>query len=526
MATVGPIKLNRGWVSDGDFWNPGVDGSALTFSGLVPWNGGYKTLDGIQAATWGVLPSATECFGFFYWQDPAQEGVGSRDIVIAFQNSKVYTQIFSDTNNWTDRSAAVALPAGGYWTFGILNSIAIFGNSSSGTYSPFKLTSYTSNIAALGGSPPKSNIVKVVNNYVFISQDLSAAGKMSRLYYSNVADPETWGAANYVDVRINDGDIITALASLGTDVIIFKTNSIWRFSTNSTAIAGSPTLGPLTCINDRIGCVGPLAVDAMPDGSLVFLAQNGHLYQTDGLTFIDLSHRTWPHPNIRLGFNVATGANPYFGPIYNTMVKVDGEEHRIFVSTLPQAGNARYLFVYDYSYDAWGDWSVVNGGSNTYFFMNTMPRNLNPSTAGYGGVEARLYFATDNGFIRQAWGPFLYSPLRADLSGITCTLEITIPLGGMGPADFIPRSLVVPIRQPNSVAGLINVYIGYDGTYGSAALTASLAASKRFIVPIGEKTGSTFKHPITMQVKITLVGGSTLGATIIEPIYISDEVLT
>lgn len=61
------------------------------------------------------------------------------------------------------------------------------------------------------------------HNYMFAANNSAAK---SRLYFSNVAAPETWGGSDYVDVVPDDGYEITGLARFKDDLVIGKQNRV------------------------------------------------------------------------------------------------------------------------------------------------------------------------------------------------------------------------------------------------------------------------------------------------------------
>src|ERR1700761_503905 len=306
MATIGPIPINKGLVADADYWNPPSQGGALQCTGLYNTAGGVKRLDApFFNFKPGGMSDNSGISGAFYWQDASQTGkFNSSDKMIVFTlNGDAYSAEFGFTSaTWTNITNSMNIPPSGVYTFDVLNNIAIFASNGfpevSTTYPPVKLTAYNGSLALLGGSPPPGGIIKCVNGYAFLTNDTTSTGTLSRVYWSNPNDPETWNAANYVDFRKNDGEIITALSMINNCLVIFKPNSIGVLQTTSITIGGVTTLGPLTQITDRLGCIGPLAVDTLPDGTLVFIGSDGHVYRFDGYGFEDLSHQPWPQSNL------------------------------------------------------------------------------------------------------------------------------------------------------------------------------------------------------------------------------------
>ena len=78
----------------------------------------------------------------------------------------------------------------------------------------------TSTVAAF----PKGVDAKWFHNCMFV---ITATG---RLYFSNLNDPETWGADNYIDINPKDGDITVGLGVLKDELDIFKQNRVWALT--------------------------------------------------------------------------------------------------------------------------------------------------------------------------------------------------------------------------------------------------------------------------------------------------------
>lgn len=537
MATIGPLPLNKGWMTDVDsFTCP--PGGAKTFYGFQPYgSGAIKTLDGLSNFAMAQITGGKSPQGFTIWQDPAQ--IGSQYPIVAVpSNSKIYTSIGPTFSSWTDRTGAVTVAGDGVYTFDVLNGkLLLFNSSSTLAVVPLVITTYNGNAAVLGGTPPIGNIVKVCNNMAFVSQVLASNATQSAIYWSAASDPTTWPAGSNVTFRQGDGDYITALSAIGSNLFIFKAHSIGILNTNSTTISGTVTLGPLTTFTDRIGCVGHQAVDTMPDGSIVFLGLDRNIYQTDGSTIVCLSNNPAPISNINPGVNFPSGgtnAPLIYSPTGFTFsaLRVDPMFHRIMVLMYAATGAVNKIYSFDYLYRTWADWTELNNdtGVGNYGFINcleVMPNQMANST----GLGNSAWIGFSNGYLFTS-NPIVFLQ-HPSLSAWTNTLETSIQLGSSSPPGFIPRSLLIPISFPYSsgtVPGIITVTLGFDGTYaGSAAYTSgSITAPPNNIlirVPVGEFLRSTFVHPITLDIKIQIKGNATLDQMIVEPIYISDEVI-
>jgi hypothetical protein len=537
MVALGPFKLSGGYVSDTDIWNQ-PPGRVCVAESFEPWGDGVISQDALSLFATATNGASTQ--GFFYWMDPAQLGTANRDILILMA-TKAYTSPFNSIS-LTDRTNAVVLPATGFYTFDVLNGKAILANSGYPTtsLSPFKFTAYNGNIAALGGNPPVANLVKVVNGFCFLSQNLTSSTVSSRVYWSNVADPETWGAANFIDVSPLDGDIITGLSSVGTDLLIFKQRSIWRLATTTVTLSGSVTLAPLSLVSKNMGCcLGVNATDMMPDGTTVFIGPDDHVYQTDGTTVSDLSHQPTPASNIIMTMIRGNGRTQGT----NAFLKVDSQNNRILV-VYQQTTTGAFVFIYDYHRQAWFNWADMVGTTGTTLqYAQIMPGG----TGLFGPTNRQLYCADDSGRVFSILNVF-----QGGLMGtnqILPQLEWSFVLGSDAPPNFIPRSMVIPLvlltSNVSTAKGTINIYFGFDGIYQTtAAFTSNLSALPvqytqassqsdildqistavgRINVPISiPQTQSKF--PISLQMKIQIAGVSGLTPIAIEPFYLLDEV--
>jgi len=91
-----------------------------------------------------------------------------------------------------------------------------------GSDSPQKIDEDTG--SELGGSPPVTNYIALHKNYLFLSGNSTYP---SRVYYSELDDPETWGANDFFDVNPDDGDKIIGLAVTLDSLVIFKEYNIY-----------------------------------------------------------------------------------------------------------------------------------------------------------------------------------------------------------------------------------------------------------------------------------------------------------
>lgn len=103
-----------------------------------------------------------------------------------------------------------------------------------------------------------------------------------RLYWSYPGEPLNWPAASVVDLGADSADPITALASLGPNLLVFKERGIW-------AVYDSET-GANRKIADNVGTLSPRSVIPTEKGCYFFDPQQG-LMVTDGSTVVRVSNQ-------------------------------------------------------------------------------------------------------------------------------------------------------------------------------------------------------------------------------------------
>lgn len=147
--------------------------------------------------------------------------------------------------------------------FATFEDLAIFTNSTNAV----KKYSIGSTGEDLGGSPPTSDFIAIHFERIWLARN-------SRLSFSDVSAPETYGASSFIEVGEGDGDQITGIRRGESGLIIWKNHSIWILYGNS---INSFTLAK---ISDNIGCTAPHSISEA-NGRYYFLARDG-IYSTVG----------------------------------------------------------------------------------------------------------------------------------------------------------------------------------------------------------------------------------------------------
>lgn len=398
--------------------------------------------------------------------------------------------------NWTNITAGTP-PKANMWV-AELNNILVIGGSDQ---VPVKWTG-TGNVAVLGGSPPaNSTCGTMVNNYLFLSGNTSFPW---RVYWSAVLDPETWPAANYVDVRKDDNNPVVALFPFGEDLLIFKRNCIARFYTNQL----SSSLGPLVVINENLGSMGNGSytgfINRLPDGRIVFMGNDQHIYIYDGNTFMDITNPPYPKSNIlpllsNLNFAqltsiaVHTAKNQIWFPIFATYVNPRGTSY--FSVTM----------IYDYSLGVWvcayPDHAIV---SCLAYVVGGTPFIVSMESAGYMCREDFGYSNNDqNG-----------SSTNSFESYVTKSIGI-----GADEKQFTPRSVMIPVNSASFNGALYYGQNGYNNppTSFTFSHTGTVVADYKKVFALSSLYGGWN----TAQFRFD--GALSNQAFNISPFYVSDE---
>lgn len=122
-----------------------------------------------------------------------------------------------DTNTWTDATGGISIDSNKIPDASTYANLAIIVNASTNV-----LKWDGSTLSTLEGNPPNGVSVAVFKDRVYIAQE-------SRVFYSDVANPESWPVSNVFSVGLNDGDEITAIYPYFNSLLIFKKNSIWQY---------------------------------------------------------------------------------------------------------------------------------------------------------------------------------------------------------------------------------------------------------------------------------------------------------
>jgi hypothetical protein len=449
--------------------------------------------------------------------------------VIAVQDTKIFRAAYAEdlwrvANNisFTDITGTSTLVISYPATFDQLNNVMIIASRSA----PQQITAYNVNASPLAGSPPTDvTIVKVCNNIAFLSgaafQGTPNPTHFSRVFWSNIGDPQTWPSTNFLDFRYGDGDFITALGAIGNNLIIFKNNSVGSLSTQSVSVAGTVTLGPLYTVFQGIGCPGNLALDNLPDGRIVFLACDWNLYLCDGTGISNLTNFPFPKPSIYEGaLSRDTLVDPSRG-IQGPIVRYypNYSEVWLFVPDKDFSANPNYATGYIYAYNIIKDtWRRITGMTLASLLCVSQQRLLN--SAGVFVSHPSVMLAGT--FNLSATNNILYMDNETvtspkDYLGNTITAKATFSVSN---PEIISDEDYRSIDIPSSNSGSGTVWFGFNGTMNGSSSKTLSSSTIRNAIPI-PYLGSNVR-PESIQIQIQ----DTNSLNKVYTPYLSEEVLS
>lgn len=146
----------------------------------------------------------------------------------------------------------------------------------------------------------------------------------SRLHWSNIADVETWDAADYIDFDPGDGQPIQKVIVFGEDLLVFKSHKIFALSGRSEASYTKYT------VSSVYGTQSPSSVAIMDDMVIFYdplygvMAYNGagfaHLSQgNDGPSFWESTLTGAP----------SAGVSPNYNELFQIAAAVSGDTYAL-----------------------------------------------------------------------------------------------------------------------------------------------------------------------------------------------------
>lgn len=290
--------------------------------------------------------------------------------------------------------------------------------------------------AVQGGSPPAAKYVAVHKNYQFLA---GVSAQRSRLYFSDLADPETWPALNFVDVGKGDGDAITGLGILYDSLVITKENSVWTLQ------GDAPSNFTLRRETDEGGAVSMY--------SMVFTKNTLGWVGKEGIRFFDGVRSAIGSEKIEGTFD---GLNKRQLALCAAAV-FDEKIYFAVPNGASQLSN-NLVLVFDAQRGAWFRYSGINAAKWCVF------RQFNQDTL--------LFGSSTTGQVYEMDGSLTDDGSAIDAHFVTKGIDFGAPVN----IKRI-RSVLISAAEPDGQATSASVYLRKDLGSDSSPATISLSAS-------------------------------------------------
>ena len=223
--------------------------------------------------------------------------------------------------------------------------------------------------AAVGGIPSATSIA------VFKERLWAASGSSSRLYFSNLATPETWSGSDFIDINTGDGQYLTTVIAVQSSLYLFKSNSTYVLTYDS-----APTRGFVQNISKTVGTSSPLRVTVYE--SAIFVLYGSNVYRLDQYTYTRIGTKV----------SITRGATPGTYPVAGSISTV-GDRIVICYKDL--------TFVYYPINNTWTQWDIgpiskfieVANSTSTYgykIYLGAINSNA-PSTGSVVSIQDAEY---------------------------------------------------------------------------------------------------------------------------------------
>jgi len=487
MTMKGPYGYSSGWnTTTGPYDTPNdayVDAQNVEYINgrMAKKQGNIQWTTGAHPGGAGVLRSVCLFNGF----------------LVSALGGKIATASSTAVGAWTDITGAVSFGPGSnsVWEAS-LGGILVLGSQG---LAPIQWTG-TGNCTALGGSPPSGCYCgTMVSNYLFMASNSSFP---SRVFWSQVLDPNTWPAASFLDVRPEDNTPINAIIAFGEDLLIFKNNCVARFYTNQL----SGQLGPLVVVSEKIGCAGLHCVDRLPDGRVVFMGYDNHVYIYDGNTFTDISNQPYPNSNIQKilnssQFRLSGGFSSGQVTVYKGKSQVWITHPFTYTNPLGTV-YAGVTLIYDYVNNVWD---------------STYPDHFIVKLINYNVANKEYLISSGNGFLfREDTGGFNNDPTGGSFDSYITKSVFISP----DSREFYPASIFVPIYSGSFTGSFCYGANGYADpkTFSNLTIAGPVQERKKILNLKSTSTGWN-----TMQFRFD--GALSNQDFTLSPFYLSDDIM-
>ena len=338
------------------------------------------------------------------------------DVVGSPSVDKAYVWYWTGSGNWTQYT-------GDYFTADLIPSVEVSNNLAYISNGTDVVKKWNGSTLSDVSSFPKAPYIKWFHTYMF-------ALKKSRLYISNLGDPEIWGVSDFLDINPDDNDYGTGLGVLNNTLYIFKNQRIWGLTGFSLSTF---SLDSVSEVITGIGCIAPQSI-VNTGNDIFYLSQAGttphfrSLTRTSFAKTIDGGIISKDIETTMLGLNV--------GMLSKTTSFYDGRRIWWFVPDGASIYN-NIAVVYDTVTEGWTKMTGIHASS---IAMSTVTGN-NVFYFGEASSHSRVYkmdsSTSDNGnaidfqFISRVYTPDIdrkqkWKYLWIEASTLSANISVTV----------------------------------------------------------------------------------------------------
>jgi hypothetical protein len=200
---------------------------------------------------------------------------------------------------------------------------------------------------ASAGTVPNGKYILYHANRVWIADG-------SSLYWSELADPRDWPAANVVQFEPNDGDDITGLGTVGDQILVFKPSKVW--SVYDLDEGGNRQIA------ESAGCVAHRSIVETPRGTF-FLSRDQGVMVTDGNAVKPVAEKILPTLRAISPAHRQHAAATYFNGHYYLSVTSTGSTNDL---TLDFDTYTDSWWIHSLGVTQWAIWEATAGDAQAY----------------------------------------------------------------------------------------------------------------------------------------------------------------
>jgi hypothetical protein len=207
--------------------------------------GGFSKRNGLDALNDAAVEAGVGCTGLYMAR---YSTAGGTNLAYLVAGAKLWSMSAALAGTWTDATGSLTITDNDnlFWSFAMLNDICVAGNGSDAS---LQINSSGSASALSGGSLPFTTFLVPLEarGYMFyLVPTVGGTVQYDRAYFSDINDPATVGANNFINVAKGQGGGIRGGVEYKTFVFIFKRHGIYQLTYQPTRVNSSGTAFPWT----------------------------------------------------------------------------------------------------------------------------------------------------------------------------------------------------------------------------------------------------------------------------------------